>query len=201
MLWFIIDKELLGYELFVGAVYIPPQYSHYATDNPFELIESDIIQLNVNDSNMCLAGDFNSRTKCNTDFMPFDDSLFEDAINNDVITRSLQEHWFNYSNLLDLGFDVNRYSMDGKQNHYGKELLDLCKTADIHIVNSRLHEDYKIGKFTCKERSVVDYVICSSEIFANISHFCVDDFCILYSDAHNPISFSIEMYKNVNACK
>lgn len=58
VLWFIIDKDL-GFELFVGAVYIPPQYSNYASDNPFELIESDFIQLNVNDSNMCLAGDFN----------------------------------------------------------------------------------------------------------------------------------------------
>ena len=198
VLWFCLDKKLLGFELFLGAVYIPPQYSKYASENVFELIENDLIMLNLNDSPVCFLGDFNSRTGCKTDFVPYDEQLFEDAINNNLIFRNIKDHLFNHENLLALGYDTCRFSQDKVINPYGRELLNLCKTIDVHIVNGRLHDDRKIGKFTCKDKSVVDYVLCSSELFPHVFDFKVEEYCELFSDVHNPITFSLQSKNEVH---
>ena len=69
-------------------------------------------------------------------------------------------------------------------NNYGFRLLDFCKTVDIAIVNGRAGSDASIGKCTCKNVSVVDYALVSSDLFPLISDFAVFDFCELYSDVH-----------------
>ena len=32
---------------------------------------------------------------------------------------------------------------------YGKRLLSLCKSLDVHIVNGRVGNDKNVGNFTC----------------------------------------------------
>ena len=45
----------------------------------------------------------------------------------------------------------------------------------MYILNGRCHNDKDLGKFTCKNASVVDYVICTDELFNRIADFYVDD--------------------------
>ena len=61
----------------------------------------------------------------------------------------------------------------------------------MYILNGRCHNDKDLGKFTCKNASVVDYVICTDELFNSIADFYLDEFDPLLSDIHCPIVFNI----------
>ena len=55
------------------------------------------------------------------------------------------------------------------------------------------HVTVNIGKCTCKNVSVVDYALVSSDLFPLISDFAVLDFCELYSDVHCPIFLKLNL--------
>ena len=71
--------------------------------------------------------------------------------------------------------------------------MDLCKTLDVHVVNGRCGADYLIGRQTCKNSSVIDYVIMSPELFPSIQYFEVLDFDPLLSDIHCPVAYTISV--------
>ena len=81
-------------------------------------------------------------------------------------------------------------------------MIELCKNLDMLIVKSRIGSDKHIGGVTCKTSSTVDYVLATLEVFKFLQDFDIVDFCNLYSDVHNPVSFSFANYKNVlnHAC-
>jgi hypothetical protein len=54
-----------------------------------------------------------------------------------------------------------------------------------------LSTDKNIGKTTCKDASLVDYVLLSSNIFDQVYEFDVIDCNPMFSDAHNRLHFSI----------
>ena len=64
---------------------------------------------------------------------------------------------------------LQRYSMDKcKPSEYGLQLLDLCKTANLLILNGRVGSDKGMGEYTRMDttgNSVVDYVINSFKAF------------------------------------
>ena len=66
----------------------------------------------------------------------------------------------------------------------GYELISFLKTSQMAIANGRLGQDRGIGKLTCKNASVVDYVILSYDLFHYVSDFCVMDFNEMCSDVH-----------------
>ena len=115
--------------------------------------------------NCCLylAGDFNARTKDFLDFIPNDNLNYV----FDVETGYKSDY-----------FDISRNDKDNeKSNSFGRSLVDLCCTHDIHILNGRLFNDY-LGNYTCitnNGKSVVDYHIASSEIFQCLTFFNVVD--------------------------
>ena len=76
--------------------------------------------------------------------------------------------------------DMNRVSKDSKVNTFGKQLIDFCKNNDMLILNGRDFVDKGVGKPTCKDKSVVDYVICSSAAMMFLSNFEIKEFCPLY---------------------
>ena len=96
-----------------------------------------------------------------------------------------------------LGFAVSRYSLDKEINAYGRRLIDMCKSTNIHIANGRIGLDKGIGQLTCKNASLVDYVIMSPQIFPYVKTFHVEAFNELYSDVHNAITFSIRSMSNL----
>ena len=72
-------------------------------------------------------------------------------------------------------FDTLKNSKDGVINKFGRTLIDMCCTLDIHILNGRLFLDTK-GEMTCTENnglSTVDYFIASTAVFDHVTDFGV----------------------------
>lgn len=77
-------------------------------------------------------------------------------------------------------------------------MIDVCRAADIKIVNGRFGNDYKSGNFTCHKpngSSVIDYVIVSPILFEYVKSFSVDQMDILFSDVHSPVTVSLNILK------
>ena len=63
-------------------------------------------------------------------------------------------------------------SEDKKVNNYGKELIDLCISSRLRILNGRIGMDKEQGTFTCgtpRGSSVVDYSVASILTSSNSS--------------------------------
>ena len=81
-------------------------------------------------------------------------------------------------------------------NEYGKELLDICTSCQLRILNGRKFGDLS-GKYTCHKyngSSVVDYCIVSDSMYSEITHFKVHPWLPLLSD-HSMITVSIKRSK------
>ena len=163
------DKNVL-----FGAVYILPQGSKYSDINSFDEIETDLVDLNQNNIyDVCLLGDFNSRTKNKNDFISLDSDLIDDTrISDEFASASnagneFKKSWF---------YSQERTSMDKGINQYGRRFLDFCKTNILYIVNRRIDEDRYHCRGTCKGNSTVDYVVASPQLFTRILQFQIDEF-------------------------
>ena len=80
-----------------------------------------------------------------------------------------------------------RHSFDNELNNHGKRLLEICRSADLTIMNGRSHGD-SLGRPTFHGKSgvsVVDYAICDQDLFHSIANFVVREPSSL-SD-HSPI--------------
>ena len=90
-----------------------------------------------------------------------------------------------------------------RPNKFGRRLIELCQNCSLYIANSRIFKDKGIGKCTCKDATVVDYLIISSNVFPLLSEFEIIDFNPLTSDVHNRIHFCInssrELEKSVDS--
>ena len=71
--------------------------------------------------------------------------------------------------LEELGIPLRQANEDKVINQQGRKLLDFCKYNDVFIVNGIIGEDQKNSKFTCKNISVVDYIISSPEHLKHIT--------------------------------
>ena len=119
----------------------------------------------------------------NNDFdMPY--KVFDDALGSDKIPSALPKRLSQDAMSCDILFGNALGILLNFTNNYGFRLLDFCKTVDVAIVNGRAGSDASIGKCTCKNVSVVDYALVSSDLFPLISDFAVFNFCELYSDVH-----------------
>ena len=82
---------------------------------------------------------------------------------------------------------IQRNSFDNDINNHGKRLLEICRSADLRILNGRVNGD-SLGRPTFHGRngiSVIDYAICDQDLFTHIANFIVKEPLCL-SD-HNPI--------------
>ena len=158
----------LQQDLFVCLCYVVPDVSSrqsFIDNNIFDRSTDHIISIYSNNDkfNLLLCGDFNARSSDLPDYV-IDDN-------------------FSHLNILPSDYNVDyemlRCSQDiGKTNNNGHLLLDLCKQTGLRIMNGRVSKDKNIGKFTYVGHagsSLVDYVICSQELFDNIDHFEVLD--------------------------
>ena len=184
-IWFKVENTLLDCNCVFGAVYIPPEGSPYSSIDIFDKIEQDVINFHSDNLKVGLFGDFNARSGLLDDFVEVDHHIARHILDTDT------EMILNKNNLEMLGFPYKRFSEDKFCNNYGRRLIDLCKSLDVHIVNGRIGLDSYIGKATCKGVSLVDYVICNPEVFPCISHFEILPFDPLLSDVHSAISFCL----------
>ncbi|CAC5408710.1 unnamed protein product [Mytilus coruscus] len=195
--WVSISNELLldDKELLLGCVYIPPENSKYASKEVFTKIEDELLHLQDNRCNIALLGDFNAKARTLVDFVVPDDSLFEVLDNFD--DNELLVYLYDYQKLLLHNISLSRFSEDTSSvNNYRYKLLDFCKRLNIYIGNSRLNgNDKSIGKKTCKDVSLVDYFLISSNVFPYVKSFDVLDYNPLYSDVH--CGLSVYLHSNV----
>ncbi|CAC5396410.1 unnamed protein product [Mytilus coruscus] len=125
------------------------------------------------------------------DYIIPDDNII-DILNLDEDNEIL-EYLFDYQNLLRNNIPLHRVSgCSCKPNNYGHRLLNLCKKLNIYIVNSRVGDDKGVGARTCKDISVVDYLILSSQLFPLLKKFAIAEFEPLFSDCHSALCFEFQ---------
>ena len=82
---------------------------------------------------------------------------------------------------------TRRNSFDNELNNHGKRLLEICKSADLRILNGRVSGD-SLGRTTFHGKtgvSVVDYVICDQNLFSHFKSFIVKK--PTYLSDHSPL--------------
>lgn len=170
VLWIRLDAQVLGFDLIIGAVYIPHEALKHHAFNMFDDIITDCIAIKaLYDAPFCLIGDFNLRTGMISDYVDLGDfasvAAGLDASYNGMNPRE---------DLNALRICTQRFNLDRVSNNNGRGLVDLCRSLDIHIVNGRFGSDQGVGNFTFADKSTIDYVIVSPEIFPNIVNFEID---------------------------
>ena len=110
--WIEYDNNLSSGKLFIGAVYIPHEGSVHYDQSIFENLSSDLIRLysSYNSPNICLIGDFNSRTGILNDFLETD-KLPHHSNNFDINNLDFYE---SKENLDLLGIETKRCNSDKK---------------------------------------------------------------------------------------
>ena len=130
-------------------------------------MEEEIISFNRRGGEIILQGDFNARTSNGTDIVEPD--KFDPIIPTIETNQS---------------YISPRNSKDKKLDGRGKELLDLCKSLDLSIVNGRKTGDI-FGDFTSFQwngNGLVDYVITSKNLFSSVLSLKVGNFMPWISD-------------------
>lgn len=172
-------------DIFLGCVYIPPEHSSFGkdfTDKLWDNLETDLEELSAQGS-ILLMGDFNARTGELIDYVEFDDDNLRYSLPSNYVTDSLHR----------------RLSMDKTVHKYGRKLVNISLNNNLFILNGRSLGDI-YGKFTCytpQGPSVVDYFLCSQELFKDVMHMKVKDLQI-FSD-HCPLELKIRLpysYRN-----
>ncbi|CAG2240694.1 unnamed protein product [Mytilus edulis] len=185
----------------MGCVYIPPEGSKYSSVDAFTEIENEFLHLSEPNLKNVLIGDFNAKTSTLPDYVIPDQHLLEILNTDDTQTM----HYFSdYNGLLTNNISLQRYSKCAcRPNTYGHRLLELCKKMNIYIANSRIGNDKTVGKITCNDVSVVDYLILSSDLFQMTKNFEVEEFNPILSDVHCNLKFTLESqpYTNINNVK
>ena len=177
----------------LACIYIPPEGSPIYSrvdQSVLESLEDSFMHNDVltEDTNVILCGDFNSRT-----------GTLQEFDLNDLCNVSVLEE---YSDILLPKVDIPRCSADKTINRLGRNLINFLKSYQLYIVNGRMGEDMNSGDFTYIDTSgcsVIDYFICSADIFSSIMNFRIDNNGAL---KHLPLqltlSFSIDKTESVS---
>lgn len=196
--WFelLVDFTGLSDNILFGCIYIPPENSKYASETAFDEIESELISFSKSSKYISLFGDFNARTNQTDDFVKPDESLFQNLHFLDELDDDFLNNFYSYKVLIQNNIPLQRSSEDkARCNNYGYKLIELCKRSSLYIANGRLFDDRNIGKTTCKNVSLIDYVLVSPYLFPFFQNFCVSDYDPMISDVHNRLEFSFSFVK------
>ena len=175
-------------KLFIGGVYIPPldsssTVSSFQNNNAFNLVQEEISFFSQK-GNVALCGDFNARTGQLTDYIDVPGSDNFNVISSLTSDKSELPKY-------------NRYSDDIKSNKYGKELIELCKSSNMRIMNGYFQNDQNSGTFTCytpRGKSLIDYLICDASFHHSLLNFALEP--ISTNSDHRPLVFSIKCSMN-----
>ena len=144
-IWLEINKSLTSTEknVFLCATYIPPIESPYFKDDMFFTLEEDITYFQAS-GQIIVCGDLNARTGQVADTLNPQGDKHLPGIGN--IPSPLRSPRLNY---------------DKATNNHGSQLLQLCRSLGLYIVNGRFRGD-SYGRYThssSKGNSTVDYFI------------------------------------------
>ena len=199
VLWFKLADSLTKCgTVLCGVVYIPPENSEYAVENPFGEIEEELHWFSSSCTSVLLLGDFNSRTRQLQDFVLPDRELFRLNDMSDLYDELRPDILYFEENSLYV--TLHRQNPDSGINNYGYRLTDFCRDNGIYILNGRTNRNSNICN-TCKNLSTVDYFLVSPEMFQHVDSLIVSDFCGLLSDAHNPVSLTLTISHTIQTAR
>ncbi|XP_053380331.1 uncharacterized protein LOC128548841 [Mercenaria mercenaria] len=150
-------------------------------------IQNEIFRYFENSKHYLLFGDMNARCGSLIDYVEVD-QFISDMYDLQYLENMESESMTNFNTC---NVPLNRNCVDTVVNHYGNQLIDMCKNNDLFIWNGRMGTDCLKPVLTCKNASTVDYFISSSFVFENIVDFNVHEFCNLYSDVHCPLEATL----------
>ena len=162
-IWLKLSKSSfqLDKDIFIAFSYLPPENSSFSRSNDndiLDLLERDVTNFSKH-GDLIIMGDLNARTSCENEIILNDSSEF-------------LPDYLNYQPDISI---PKRFNQDLELNNRGKDLIDLCTTASLRILNGRKPGD-SLGHFTCFKyngSSTVDYGICSEFLFPSILYFHV----------------------------
>ena len=181
--WFKLCKDVLSTlrDLYICAVYIPPQNSTYYKNNydtldpesvtPIDHLENEIAQFQ-DTGDILLLGDFNARTGNKCDFMDNNNLLNSSEVYN-VLNK------YSDPNIVKLG-RAQRNNSDQKKNQNGRTLGDSGGDSTSFHYNGN---------------SVVDYGIAGENLLPLCSYFMVSPTSNSISD-HADIQMHLEILNN-----
>ena len=143
----------------VWPLYHAPYNSPYFNVELFEELENDM-EIFSSLGSILLTGDLNTRTG------KYSHSVCEEG--NNLIANDESE--------LSL-CPTQRNSFDNELNSHGKRLLEICKSADLRILNERVSGD-SLRRVTFHGQngmSVVDYAVCDQDLLSHVANFVVKD--------------------------
>ena len=91
-----------------------------------------------------------------------------------------------------LNIQLCRESKDTKTNARGYTLIDICRSNDLFILNGRYGEDKNVGQFTFRDKSVIDYVMATTQGFHLLHKFSITDTDNLFSGGHALLKWSLK---------
>ena len=138
------------------AAYIPPSESSYYNENSFSVLEDEISHYQAQGS-VLICGDLNART----------------GVEPDYITPQGDKHIPGQMS-IPLPSYPHRNNVDKTVNKSGHQLLQLCRTLGLYMVNGQLRGD-SFGLYTHSsplDNSTVDYSI------TDLDPFCLRAFTV-----------------------
>ena len=169
-----MGSEMCIRDRYICTAYLSPSNSSYVSKldySLFDTLEQEVASY-CNKGQVILMGDFNSRTGTLADNVT--------SVNPNIIP---QADTVCYDTKC-----VPRKSQDSVVTcSYCKQLIDLCISSGLKIVNGRLLGD-PVGRYTCHKyngSSVVDYVLADNTVLSHLRYFIVnpltDHSCLLYT--------------------
>lgn len=191
LMWIKLDKNFFGLEknLFLCSLYIPPYNSSYTLRTNcdkqiFDKLEHDITKYSL-EGNIALMGDLNAHINVK------DSDFFTNEIDDSL------DDFLPINYVADTVHKSRSTEISQITNSYGKQIIELCTSAQLRILNGRTLGDSK-GKVTFINHngiSIDDYCIFSSEFLSSIINFTVDQFESTVSD-HCPITVNLMSHFN-----
>ena len=184
-MWLKLDKYFFGLQedIYICALYIPPLAStHY--DNDLISIENESCSF-ANKGKIILIGDFNSRTADRPDYILNDASQINNFDGHDLLPENYKPDT-----------ELERINQDHIINIQGNNLLELCLSSRLRILNGRFLGD-SLGYYTYMSSngfSTVDYAIVSESLLPSVKFFKTGDFT--YLSDHVQIELYISCYIN-----
>lgn len=157
-------------------------YTQNLQTDLFDCIERDILNFK-RDGDVFLCGDLNARVGAECDYIINDDSKYVPIFDTYQVDKQI----------------LLRQSRDTKVDSRGKNLLDMCISQQLRLLNGRIIGDL-FGKYTCYKpvgASVVDYAIVSESALNQVLYFRVNDFIPTLSDCHSKIEWKMSAYYTI----
>ena len=175
--WFTLNENVLGKKTLFCSVYIEGENSVYFNRQAYDELEEALLAFNID--HVCILGDFNSRC----------------GRASDLLT---------HLEIVDGPHDIDDYGLSERSctdntrtNTMGHEFITFLKTCHLAMANGRLSD--VPAKLTCKNASVVDYIVLSYCLFEYVSDFHVLEFNELFSDIHCPLNITFHCKNNVKS--